>query len=192
MTGTVLRVGVGRGFVVGWFVVTAAHCLPHLPRCGTIIGYDERTYQTFLGRLGEQNAVWAELLFADPISDLAILGEPEGQDLSEHAKAYCQFLSDLPGFTVADVEANTSVPAKVLSLGGEWISCRVTHQDGPLWIEVDQVTEDGMSGSPIIDDAGRAIGVVCSGNGVAGQSGSSVQCRLMHSLPRWFEAQAVE
>jgi hypothetical protein len=63
----------------------------------------------------------------------------------------------------------------------------VWYNDGPLWIEVDNVTKGGMSGWPIIDEAGNAIGVVCSGEESDRRSGPTVQCRLMHSLPRWFD-----
>jgi hypothetical protein len=178
----VFQVDAGRGFKVGDFVITASHCLPHLPPCAPFIGADERTYPRLVGRLGEERTVSAELMFADPISDLAILGTPDDQERPEEATAYDQFLKGR-GFTVADVEANTQVRAKILSLGGEWVSCRVSHRGGPLWVEGD--VEGGMSGSPIVNEAGKAIGVLCSGNN-GGPRPLAINCRLMHSLPRWF------
>jgi hypothetical protein len=183
----VFRVGEGRGFKVGDYVITAAHCLPQLPSCAIFVGSKERAYPRLLGRLGHEPTVWAELLFADPISDLAILGSPDDQVLFDEAEAYDQFLSAAPEFTVADIEPDKLVRAKVLSLSGEWLSCMVHHCDGPLWLE-EPVTEGGMSGSPIIDDTGRAIGVVCSGASTPDRRASlSMNCRLMHSLPRWFD-----
>ena len=53
---------------------------------------------------------------------------------------------------------------------------------GPLWI-TGAKTVGGMSGSPIIDKDGRAIGVVCTGSeseNIKDHDG------LMRSLPRWM------
>jgi len=40
----VLQVGDGRGFHVGDFVLTAAHCLPRLPPPMTMTCIEDRTY----------------------------------------------------------------------------------------------------------------------------------------------------
>ena len=54
---SVLRVGDGRGFVVAGdgatYVVTASHCLPHLPQCGSYLT-DKQTYQALLGPPGAE------------------------------------------------------------------------------------------------------------------------------------------
>lgn len=177
----IFRVGKGRGFKVGEFVITAAHCLPYLPPCGTILDLNDRTYAKLLGQLDDaQTTIWAELTFADPISDLAILRSPDDQAPSSQADIYERLLSAAVGFTVADIEPNKKVLGKVLSLSGDWLPCVLSHRGGPLWLQ-EPVTVGGMSGSPILDDAGRAIGVVCSGS-----DGASVNCRLGHSLPRWL------
>ena len=198
MTGTVLQVGGGRGFVVGDFVITAAHCLPHLPLCLTFSDTEDRTYQKLLGRLGEEPTVWAEVVFVDPVSDLAILCEPDSQELSDQNDAYCELLeaADTISFAIADIEADKEVPAKVFSLDGEWIAAVVRrysgpfHVNGPLLLR-EPITKGGMSGSPILDNSGNAIGVVCSGFGdhaPTTEAGNwSINCRLMRSLPRWFE-----
>jgi len=194
MTGTVLQVGGGRGFVVGDFVITAAHCLPHLPLCLTFSDTEDRTYQKLLGRLGEEPTVWAEVVFVDPVSDLAILCEPDSQELSDQKDAYCELLETADSFAIADIEADKEVPAKVLSLGGEWmaVACRYSgpfRYNHPLLLK-EPITKGGMSGSPILDNSGNAIGVVCSGFGddaPATEAGNwSINCRLMRSLPRWF------
>jgi hypothetical protein len=54
MTGAVLQVGDGRGFVVKCqnylrpveriIIITAAHCLPHLPPCDSAPYFEKRTY----------------------------------------------------------------------------------------------------------------------------------------------------
>jgi hypothetical protein len=76
--------------------------------------------------------------------------------------------------------------ALLLSLDLRWLACRAHHMGGPLWI-AGANTVGGMSGSPIINEAGRAIGIVSTGREsphVPSHDGPHV--RLMHSLPRWM------
>jgi hypothetical protein len=81
-TRAVIRVGDGRGFVVGTdrerFVITAAHCLPRLPPSLSFSFIEERTYAKLLGPIGRKRTpVWAECCFVDPIADLAVLWSPD-------------------------------------------------------------------------------------------------------------------
>jgi hypothetical protein len=103
LTSAVLRVGSGRGFVVasrGYLdreeriVITAAHCLPVLPPCHPGSYLKERTYQALLGPLEVEPTVWAECLFADPIADVAVLGMPDNQALSDQAEAYEELVAN--------------------------------------------------------------------------------------------------
>ncbi len=105
----VVKVGDGRGFVIKYrvsillptkrlfiehrVVVTAAHCLPKLPpACAASFAY-ERTYANLLGRLNDrEGSVWAECLFADPVADIAVLGNPDDQELGDEADAYDQLI----------------------------------------------------------------------------------------------------
>jgi hypothetical protein len=84
-TGAVITVGDGRGFVVECdfrshpmrIVITAAHCLPHFPPCD--VGLSDQwdwTYEAVLGPLGQTPTVWAECIFVDPVSDIAVLYHP--------------------------------------------------------------------------------------------------------------------
>src|ERR1039458_7796780 len=91
--GAVVRVGAGRGFVVQGerdrLIVTAAHCLPEFPPCASFSTLEERTYPSLVAPLGSPLEIWAECLFADPIGDIAILGAPDGQEMSDEYEAYC-------------------------------------------------------------------------------------------------------
>ena len=95
----VLRVREGRGFVVAsklqrWerLVITARHCLPRLPPSHTGSYLEGRTNKRLLGPPDAEPTVWAECLFVDPISDLAVLGAPDSQALCkeyEPRRAMC-------------------------------------------------------------------------------------------------------
>jgi hypothetical protein len=39
--------------------------------------------------------VWAACLFANPIADIAVLGQPDDQELSEQAEAYNRLVGDM-------------------------------------------------------------------------------------------------
>lgn len=52
----VFQVGDGRGFKVGHFVITAAHCIPNLPPRGQKTCTGKRTYK-LLGPLGVKDTI---------------------------------------------------------------------------------------------------------------------------------------
>jgi hypothetical protein len=187
----VVRVGDGRGFVVrcqsyqgleDLIVITAAHCLPHLPPAHPAMYLEERTYQRLLGPLGSEPTVWAECLFADPMADIAVLGSPDDQDLYKEAEIYRRLLANTHPLTIADAPAQgiervtgfggsvIEVPApgegiaRVLSLEGRWLEGRVTRRSNWLAFEPEDFFVGGMSGSPIISESGEAIGVASVSN----------------------------
>ena len=63
---SIIEVDGGRGFIVerqkNRFVLTAAHCLPHLPPCSLMSQGEERTYKHLLGVIGQHAKVWAQCL----------------------------------------------------------------------------------------------------------------------------------
>jgi len=194
MVNAVLRVGDGRGFVVGCrhylgfverVVITAAHCLEiaklangteGLPPCHPARYLEEQNYPSLLGPLGATPTVWAMCLFADPIADIAVLGQPDNQALSDQADAYDQLVDDMETLVIADapaqgVEVKTigdhqienrtpgKGPARVLSLDGHWLDGRVSRRGVTLAFEPEELFVGGMSGSPILDASGAAIAV---------------------------------
>jgi len=182
----VLRVGDGRGFVVRRrtyighaepTIITAAHCLPHLPPPHPARADQEETYQMLLAPLGSKPTVWARCLFVDPIADIAALGQPDNQALSDEADAYDQLLDGMETLAIADAPAQGSETltigdmqverptagegsARVLSLKGKWLEGRVHRRSSWLEFQPERHFVGGMSGSPIIDANGAAIGVV--------------------------------
>ena len=183
----VIRVGDGRGFVVAGklqkrLVITAAHCLPSFPPCHTASDPEDRIYKQFLGPLDAEPTVWAECLFVDPIADLAVLGAPGHPDLYDKNQQYKALTWAMTPLRIAKAEENT--PAFLLSLDGRWLAGRVSPAYGTLWIK-DAKSVPGMSGSPIIDQGGRAIGVVCTGGESERSGPDGPNAELMHSLPRW-------
>lgn len=201
---SVITVDKGRGFIIehrslfdfgnGFkrlrrkLVVTASHCLPH-PPVMPCYSYKETTYANLLAPLGEEPSVWAECLFFDPVSDLAILGEPDNQELGEENEAFTHLVDGRKPFAIAAPEAGEGY---MLALDGvSWLPTPlIVHEN--LWGTglSTGATLAGQSGSPIVDSTGRAIAVVSIGTEVLnGGNRTPVNCGpqpiLKFQLPSW-------
>jgi len=202
---SVITVDKGRGFIIGHrtlfdfgdgfkrlrrkLVLTASHCLPHPPVMPSY-SYQETTYPNLLAPLGKKPSVWAECLFFDPVSDLAILGEPDNQELGEENDAYARLVDERKPFTIAAPEMGEGY---MLALDG------VSWQPTPLIVHENiwgtglstGATLAGQSGSPIVDAKGRAVALVSIGSerpAVSTGSSSAMdgpQPILKFQLPSW-------
>jgi hypothetical protein len=217
----VVKVGAGRGFVVGdreRFVITAGHCLPELPPYHGASYTAERTYGALLGPVDGEPTVCAECLFADPIGDIAVLGEPDNEVLPDEAEAYWALVgeaSPVPISKLRPVRAPITLStgdtilgppqaeseAWLLSLDGRWFRCEVTVTSRSLWIaNASEAILGGMSGSPILDPGGNAIGIVNVSDGFKTDDGREMgrpreggpNALLIACLPGWLLLELAE
>lgn len=175
-TAAVITVGQGRGFLVKTLddrvlVVTAAHCLPKLPPAHAASFTQDRTYFEFLAPLStDRPSVAAECVFVDPVADVAVLSAVDGQAIPDEDEAYEQLIEGRPTIELAAVTKRA--PAYVLTLEGRWKPCVAEPPRRPGWTRhltlIGAYTVGGMSGSPIINRDGRAIGVVVVGSLING------------------------
>jgi hypothetical protein len=139
-------------------VITAAHCLPHLPTAHPASFNHERTYRSLLGPLGERPTVDAECLLVNPIVDLAVLGSVENQWNPPAAEAYDRFAESRPHLRLGAIRQRCA--GWVLSLQQEWQPCTVDVGGGGSSLTlIDARLSGGMSGSPILAADGNAVGV---------------------------------
>jgi hypothetical protein len=141
MRNAVLRVGGGRGFIVNYrahfghpkpVVITAAHCLPKkLPPPHPARYLEEATYRRLLGPLAGKRTVWAECLFVDPVADIAVLGQPDDQALSEEADAYNELVAGLTPLMVADAPKQGVELLTLPGFGGDGAVARRPLARGP-------------------------------------------------------------
>ena len=162
-----------------------------------------------LGPLDQKPTVWAECLFADPIAGIAVLGEPDAGSWSKESKAYDDLVEPIPPLksiaslrSVEQVKSalrrNYVTPLRIadapeegrawlMSLKGEWFQCMVMYTkifETPLFIiDPEQPPVRGMSGSPILSDNGKAIGVFCL---ISDWGSGSPNPRLTRDLPARF------
>ena len=193
--GCVLKVGEGRGFVFEYpyevpqsvlrearkrklrlrprrwrrVIVTAAHCLGKLPPAHAMSYAEEKTYN-LLGSLdGGRSNVCAECLFVDPVADIAVLGAPDGQlsqEMYEQSEAYDALVDDAPALRIGKPRTGRGW---MLGLDGHWFPTSVKVYSSLFGTALSTgSTKGGMSGSPILNDAGRAVGVVVVGTETTG------------------------
>jgi len=150
--------------------------LPHPPKM-PCYSWQETTYANMLAPLGEEPSVWAECLFFDPVSDLAILGEPDNQEVAEQWDAYMTLVDGRKPFAVAAPETGEGY---MLALDG------VSWQPTPVKVHTNMWSNSlstgpnlpGQSGSPIVDAKGRAVALVSKSGGA--------QPTLKSQLPPWL------
>ena len=131
--------------------------------------------------------MWAKCLFADPVADIAVLGQPDNQDLHEEAQKYDELAWSVEPLAISDIKACDPSErdwAKdrvwVLSLDGEWNECMAGHIGGRSLLTKGPIVS-GMSGSPVVDDLGAAIAAISSGS-----EREHLNPRLTQSLPGWL------
>jgi hypothetical protein len=185
-----VTVGDGRGFLVevrrSRLVITAAHCLPHLPLPHPGSYTEERTYPQLLGPLGVAPVVSAQCLFADPIADLAVLCQPDSQAFVDEAITFEDLVENRPALQIGAL--TEPGPGWLMTLGGQWVRCTLdVGGSSGGWLSSlliadapEEAVAPGTSGSPILDVDGRAVGVI--------SVGEMFNPPLAPSLPGWLLA----
>ena len=154
----------GRGFVTESrkgerYVVTAAHCLSKRPDPHPWL--DESRIWRVLAPLGKKPCICAECQFVDPVSDLAVLGAPDNEELIGECD---DFLGAFAALQLGTLTPKLDARLKGWLLGpdGKPFRCRVRYRnDRGLFVNDAAVPIRGdMSGSPILAGNGAVIGIV--------------------------------
>jgi hypothetical protein len=201
-TDAIVKVGGGRGFVVQFEVkrghgqtvvripqrniITAAHCLPTFPPAHAGSYTQDKTYPDLIGILGKEPNVWAECLYADPIADIAVLGSPDNQELSDEAEAYETLVGSVTPLVIG--EATTNGKGWMLSLDRPYC-----WEPTPLHLGINNLctgpTLAGMSGSPILNARGKAIALVSidvTYDNISSKDQNGPQPLLTRNQPGWL------
>ena len=202
----IVSVGGGaRGFVVQprrerRYVITARHCLRMMPRSsfigafvGELVHSDHEPLARYDGGPGpwllpkqritrhqeaefRRGAIALQPILIHDTQDIAVLGVP-GDD----TEAYDAFVGSREALVLGPPPRTTELfHAKLLSLDGAWFDCEaVWHTEHYPVVYIKEFAKPllkGMSGSPIIDDNGRAFGVVFKVGLLEGEAVCLVRC----------------
>ena len=189
----IVRVGQGRGCLLALksesrIVLTAAHCLPALPQPHPFSYTHERTFDALLGLLETAERVAAECLYVDPIADLAVVGMPDDQALPTQADAYDHFAKTRKPLRLGALVRRST--AWLLTLEGQWRRCAADIGHGRTLTLIGAAITGGMSGSPILDNRGRVIGVLSCDHLTNGAQATEAEGQPVPiaNLPAWLLA----
>ena len=151
---SVFKVGGGRGFLVNDCIITAAHCLPNDLPIGMCL--EPEGYPILVESFDEARKAVMYPVFVEPISDIAIL-----RPFDDDYQNWCDLVAGQTSFEIAwpDPSMRTS---RVLSLAADkWLPFNA--QVHPRYLRLDHDDEaivPGMSGSPIITQDNKVVGLI--------------------------------
>ena len=111
----------GRGFLVhGGYVLTAAHCVPWSGEGEMPLG--DRFFVTIIAADGSR--LKGQVVGVEPVSDIAVIASPDGQDLPKDAEAFDRFVDSTEGLILCRDEFpfGEGFPVLIFTHKGEWIS----------------------------------------------------------------------
>jgi hypothetical protein len=161
-----------RGVLVaGGFVLTAAHCVHHYNSGGMVLG----DFCLEKVRAADGTRHLAQVYAVEPVTDIAALGEPDNQAFYNESDAFEAFVAGRAPVPLLAGDApawREAFPVWVYGRGSQWFGATATrygrpHDESPpsLGLEFDRgrALKAGDSGSPVVDSAGRLVGVASHG-----------------------------
>lgn len=179
----------GTGFFVGdGLAVTCSHCLPRLP--DPLQGEEDRILVKTRELSGSRTALM-EVAFVDPVSDLAVLKDPDGQDFSDWFDEFWDLYEDRPCLNVNSKRLQFLTKRSILlrNVTGKWLSGEATvggRLGRTLHIKLDNAKnriQGGTSGSPVFALDGTVLGVC---NFASLNRGEGYALALPDYIPMWL------
>jgi S1-C subfamily serine protease len=182
----------GRGFLVhGGYVLTAAHCVPWSGEGEMALG--DRFLVTIIAADGSR--LKGQVLAVEPVSDIAVIASPDGQDLPTEADAFSKFVDSTEALILCKDEFlfGEGFPIRIFTHEEQWISGKASQwrENAPtLFLETTPTVSGGTSGSAVVNDRGEVVGVVStasdSDDGSNDNANDGTCARPCQSLSVWL------
>lgn len=150
----------GQGVIVpGGYIVTAAHVVHWRGTGDQHLSPDDYREHVVFGSREFPAAVAA----VEVVSDVAVLGEPDGQRDFEGWEAFAGAIEAVEPVRIGSPSLEPFT-VHILAKTGDWVTGRANHRDGShrMWVEASAQIHGGTSGGPIVNDEGLLLGVVSS------------------------------
>jgi hypothetical protein len=175
----------GRGVLVpGGYVLTAAHCIKWVGTGRMLLLGDHFVEEV---KTADSRKFLLSPHAVEPVTDIAVLGEPDPAEFAEEAEAFEAFREAVEGVPMSAhaPEWGQPAPVYVLARDGKWIPGTVTRQGHPvlpgggLTLKIERPLRGGDSGGPVVDGEGNLVGVVSNGKKIG-----TIPLAYL-ALPRW-------
>ena len=151
----------GQGVVVGGdMILTASHCIEYTTDIRMAANEDFIECFEANGRqyMASPKAV-------EPVSDIAVLGEPDNQTFTEQADNYLEFVRSVVPVPIFMDTLELRKPFRVWirSHNDAWVKGEAQMnwpECARIWVKATEPIEGGASGGPIVNDNGELVGLV--------------------------------
>ncbi|HEC42834.1 MAG TPA: serine protease [Bacteroides sp.] len=148
------------------YILTAAHCLD-LNQLKD--AYQGDYYHIYIKNQYESNKCRAIPMVVEQMRDIAVLGRPDKDDITNEHKHFDVFINEVEPLSInTDFKLVNNQPVHCFTHTGEWIKGKILFPDnedmGFLLVEFEKKFKGGTSGGPIVNDSGELMAVVSGGN----------------------------
>jgi hypothetical protein len=151
----------GQGILVNnHYILTAAHCIDYTLNGAMAMG------EYFLEELKTHAGIITSApVFVDPCSDIALLSEPDGQELITQWEQYDEFCMNTSPIKISKMKLEVGKKYNIFIFCHEkrWItgSAQIFNPHSHfINVKANEQIKGGTSGSAIVDEMGEIIGVV--------------------------------
>lgn len=175
----------GLGVIcTGGYILTAAHCIEINLDGGMTLG-DFSLQRVIAGKV----EIEAEILAVELISDLALLGAPDGQNYPKAASVFGEYIDEAAGLSIfrGIAEIETQFPVHVFTHEGTWLSGTAEPYPfrGRVSMELNEAIEPGTSGGAIVNEHGDLVAIVSQTGNAADMPQYAIAPCPRLCLPSW-------